>query len=74
MAVFKCDGKIFGVQNSCPHEGGQLCNGWLESGEVVCPLHRYRFNLQSGLCSTDPKLKIKVFKLIARDGAVMLEE
>jgi ferredoxin-nitrite reductase len=74
MAVFKCDGKIFGVQNSCPHEGGQLCNGWLESGEVVCPLHRYRFNLQNGLCSTDPKLKIKVFKLIARDGAVMLEE
>jgi ferredoxin-nitrite reductase len=74
MAIFKNDGKVFGVQNTCPHEGGQLCNGWLESGEVVCPLHGYKFNLQSGVCSTDPKLKIKVFKLVAQGDGVTLEE
>jgi nitrite reductase/ring-hydroxylating ferredoxin subunit len=74
MAIFKNDGKVFGVQNTCPHEGGQLCNGWLESGEVVCPLHGYKFNLQSGVCSTDPKLKIKVFKLVAQGDGVTVEE
>ena len=74
MAVFKGDGRIFGVQNSCPHQGGQLCNGWLDSGEVVCPLHGYKFNLQNGLCSTDPRLKIKVFKLVAHGDGVTVEE
>ncbi len=74
MAVFKSDGKVFGVQNACPHEGGQLCNGWVEGGEVVCPLHRYKFNLKTGACSTDPKLKVKVFKLIERGDNYGVEE
>src|SRR4029077_17570933 len=47
MAVFKSKGQLYGIQNICPHEGGQLCNGWIEGGEVVCPLHGYRFNLQT---------------------------
>ncbi len=36
--------------------------GWLEGGEVVCPLHGYKFDLKTGACSTDPKLKAKIFK------------
>ena len=67
MAVFKKDGQLYGVQNVCPHEGGQLCNGWLDGDQVVCPLHQYRFDLKTGACSTDPKLEIKVFKLLRQD-------
>ena len=25
MAVFKNNGQLYGIQNICPHEGGQLC-------------------------------------------------
>ena len=73
MAVFKIDGQLYGIQNICPHEGGQLCNGWIENGEVVCPLHRYRFDLKTGACSTDPKLRVKVFRLVAQGEQFMLE-
>jgi ferredoxin-nitrite reductase len=73
MAVFKNDGKLYGIQNTCPHEGGQLCNGWIEGGEVVCPLHGYKFDLRTGACSTDPKLKVKVFCLIAQGEQVAVE-
>jgi nitrite reductase/ring-hydroxylating ferredoxin subunit len=66
MAVFKVDGQLYGIQNICPHQGGQLCKGWIEGGEVVCPLHGYKFNLQTGACSTDPKLKVRVFKLVGQ--------
>jgi nitrite reductase/ring-hydroxylating ferredoxin subunit len=68
IAVFKSGGQLFAMQNICPHEGGQLCKGWIEGGEVVCPLHRYKFDLRTGLCSTDPRLKAKVFKLVAQGG------
>ena len=73
MAVFKNNGQLYGIQNICPHEGGQLCNGWIEGGEVVCPLHRYKFDLKTGACSTDPKLKVRVFKLVAQGDQFLLE-
>jgi nitrite reductase/ring-hydroxylating ferredoxin subunit len=74
MAIFKSEGQLYGVQNNCPHEGGQLCKGWIEAGEVVCPLHGYKFDLKNGVCSTDPKLKVKVFKLVSRGDGILVEE
>jgi ferredoxin-nitrite reductase len=73
MAVFKNNGKLYGIQNICPHEGGQLCNGWIEGSEVVCPLHGYKFDLTTGACSTDPSLKVKVFRLITQGEQVVVE-
>jgi ferredoxin-nitrite reductase len=74
MAVFKRDGQVYAIQNICPHEGGQLSKGWLEGDEVVCPLHGYKFHLKTGLCSTDPALKAKVFKLVPHGDHLTLEE
>jgi ferredoxin-nitrite reductase len=73
MAVFKNNGQLYGIQNICPHEGGQLCNGWIDGGEVVCPLHGYKFDLKTGACSTDPKLRVKVFRLVAEGDQFTLE-
>jgi ferredoxin-nitrite reductase len=73
MAVFKKDGRLYGVQNICPHEGGQLCNGRIEGGEVVCPLHGYKFDLNTGACSTDPNFKVKVFRLLAQGEQVAVD-
>jgi nitrite reductase/ring-hydroxylating ferredoxin subunit len=73
VAVFRSNGQLYGVQNICPHEGGQLCKGWIEAGEVVCPLHGYKFGLKTGACSTDPKLKVKVFRLVQQDDQFTVE-
>jgi nitrite reductase/ring-hydroxylating ferredoxin subunit len=74
MAVFKRDGHVYAIQNICPHEGGQLSKGWLEGDEVVCPLHGYKFDLKTGACSTDPRLKAKIFQLVGRgDGLTVVE-
>ena len=32
----------------CPHMGGPLDQGRVENGEVVCPWHRYRYDLTTG--------------------------
>ncbi len=36
----------------CPHAAGPLDRGWVEDGELVCPLHRWRFRLADGRCTT----------------------
>jgi len=74
MAIFKQGGQLYAIQNICPHQGGQLSKGWLEGDEVVCPLHGYKFHLKTGLCSTDPTLKAKVFKLVAQGDNFTAEE
>ena len=33
----------------CPHAGGNLADGYVDvQGNIVCPLHRYKFSLQNG--------------------------
>jgi len=64
IAVFKIGEELCGIQNICPHEGGQLSRGKIEGNEVVCPLHGYRFDLKTGACRNDPKLRAKIFTLV----------
>lgn len=73
IAVFKHQGEIHAIQNICPHEGGQLCKGWIEDGAAVCPLHGYKFDLKSGACATDGKLSAKIFTLTADGDGFVLE-
>jgi ferredoxin-nitrite reductase len=74
IAVFKHQGKLCALQNICPHEGGQLSAGWIEDGSAVCPLHGYKFDLASGACANDTRLKAKVFKLAADGENYTVEE
>lgn len=47
--------KFFAVQDACPHNGESLSKGQINYlGEIICPWHNYRFNLQSGkACDSD---------------------
>ena len=43
------NGEFFAVEDSCPHNGESLNKGTINfSGEIVCPLHAYRFRLRTG--------------------------
>lgn len=48
LCIAKHEGKIHIVQNTCPHAGGILSGGWCKNGHIVCPIHRYEYNLQTG--------------------------
>jgi nitrite reductase (NADH) small subunit len=74
IAVFKHQGQLCAIQNICPHEGGPLAKGRIQGGEVVCPLHGYKFDLTSGACSRDAKLKAKIFKLAQQGENYIVEE
>ncbi|HYA31026.1 MAG TPA: Rieske 2Fe-2S domain-containing protein, partial [Acidobacteriota bacterium] len=73
IAVFKHEGKLCALQNICPHDGGQLSAGWIEDGAAVCPLHGYKFDLKTGACTTDAKLRAKVYELTNEGDAVKIE-
>jgi len=51
LAIFRQrDGRVFAIDNACPHRGGPLAEGIAGGGIVVCPLHGRKIDLHSGRC------------------------
>lgn len=49
ISVCRWEGKLYAFAYKCPHAGGVLADGYLDAmGNVVCPLHRYKFNINNG--------------------------
>lgn len=49
ICVAKFKEEFFTFVYKCPHAGGILADGYIDAlGNIVCPLHRYKYNLQNG--------------------------
>ena len=48
LCLIKNQQQIYVVQNTCPHAGGILSGGWCKEGKIVCPIHRYEYDLLTG--------------------------
>lgn len=48
VALFNVDGTFYALDNTCPHQGGPLAEGWVEGTRVTCPWHAWTFELHSG--------------------------
>ena len=40
--------QFLATDNQCPHQGGPLCDGIVTGSSVVCPLHAWKVNLETG--------------------------
>ncbi len=70
IGVFNVNGEFFALRNSCPHQGGSLCEGRLSGfltasapgqytytrrGEMLrCPWHGWEFDVKTGQSWWDP--------------------
>lgn len=73
LAMFALDDRIVATDADCPHEGGPLHEGMIENGCIVCPWHRYGFDLHSGRCDSDPSLSVKTYPTFVEDGTVWVD-
>lgn len=49
ICVAKFQNEWFGFAYTCPHASGLLSQGHIDMlGNVVCPVHRYRFSVLNG--------------------------
>jgi nitrite reductase (NADH) small subunit len=73
LAIFHDGGRFHAVWGRCPHANGPMGRGWVEEGEAVCPLHHWRFNLETGRCTTVRGYSLSRFRCEVRDGHVWVE-
>ena len=48
IAVFNLGDRFLAVDNECPHRGGPLADGIVSGAAVVCPLHAWKIDLETG--------------------------
>lgn len=70
LCLVSVDDKIFALAAKCPHAGGDLTQGWCKEGKLICPVHRYSFNLETGKGSEGQNDFIESYPLEIRDGQV----
>lgn len=72
VAVFRNAGKVFAIDNRCPHMGFPLCKGQVHEGIVVCPWHHWKFDLATGGCFTVSEYDVTSYNVVERDGRLLI--
>ncbi|MFF3326285.1 bifunctional 3-phenylpropionate/cinnamic acid dioxygenase ferredoxin subunit [Streptomyces sp. NPDC002889] len=72
VSVFHTDaGEIFAIDDTCTHQDASLADGWLEGGEVECPLHASKFDLRTGAVDSPPaRLPVRTHQVLIEDGMI----
>lgn len=50
VCVVLSGGKLYAVDDECPHAFAPLSSGMVEGETITCPLHQAVFNLATGKC------------------------
>lgn len=72
VAVFRQKGKLFAIDNRCPHMGFPLCKGEVHEGIVVCPWHHWKFDLATGGCFSAGEYDVTAYAVKEEGGEVLL--
>jgi NAD(P)H-dependent nitrite reductase small subunit len=70
IAVFNVGGTFYAIDDTCPHQGGPLSEGYVEGATVTCPWHAWCFNLSDGKMPFATWASVDAFDVKVEDGQV----
>jgi nitrite reductase (NADH) small subunit/3-phenylpropionate/trans-cinnamate dioxygenase ferredoxin subunit len=73
IALFRDNGELFAIDDTCPHMGASLAGGFVENGIVTCPWHAWRFRLGDGAWADNPRIKIGCYAVRVEGDAVQVQ-
>ena len=70
ITLSRFNGQLYAFAQKCPHASGIMADGYIDAvGNIVCPVHRYKFNLQNGRNTTGEGYYLKTYPVEQRpDG------
>lgn len=64
---------LFACTQKCPHAGALLADGHIDAlGNLVCPLHKYKFNLKNGRNVSGEGYHLKTFSVEQKEEGVFI--
>ena len=63
----------FAFAQKCPHASGRMAQGYINPlGQVVCPLHRYAFDMKNGRNTTGEGYFLKTYPVELRPNGLFI--
>jgi len=73
VTVARSGSKLYACAYKCPHAGGILADGFIDAtGNIVCPLHRFKFDLKNGRNVSGEGYYLKVFPAEEREEGIFV--
>ena len=73
ICIGKYNTAVFAFAYKCPHAGGILAEGHIDVlGNIICPLHRYKYSLQNGRNVSGEGYYLKHWPVELREDGVYL--
>jgi len=75
LALFNLGDRFLATENRCPHQGGPLCDGIVTATSVVCPLHAWKVNLETGAVERPASGRehcVETFPTRVEDGIILI--
>lgn len=73
ICVARVNGKLFAMDNVCPHRGGPLAQGVIDEGKLICPWHGWQFDIATGNSVQVPDTGVAVFTVTVEGADVFVE-
>ncbi len=72
-ALFNVSGTVYCIDNACPHAGGPLGEGHVDSGAVSCPWHCWYFDIKTGEGLYGLGIGVGSYPCKVEDGAILID-
>lgn len=73
IALFRTGEELHAIDNTCPHAGAPLCDGYLDGSVVTCPWHCWQFDVTNGECLTVSGLEVQRYPVRVENGEVQVQ-
>jgi 3-phenylpropionate/trans-cinnamate dioxygenase ferredoxin subunit len=73
VCIVKAGDEWRACARKCPHAGGTMSEGYLDAlGHIVCPLHRYKFDLRNGRNTSGEGYFLKTYPVEEREDGIYI--
>jgi nitrite reductase/ring-hydroxylating ferredoxin subunit len=71
VALFVWQGRVYAIEDECPHRGARLSGSYVDAdGFVACPEHGWEFRVDTGEGRGGWEGHVDCFEVVERDGDV----
>lgn len=74
VALVRVQGRVYAVDNRCPHRDGELGQGDLDGFHLFCPLHAWVFDVRDGRGFFPKGAEVACFPVREEAGRVLVGE
>ena len=73
FTLAKKSDEYFAFASKCPHASGRMAQGYINPlGQVVCPLHRYCFDMKNGRNTSGEGYFLKTYPIELREEGLFI--